>query len=111
MKLPPLPTVSLPPLPTVKPSPPKQYRRRWHCDDLPNQTFRVVARGNYTRQEVIQLREDIKALLLEAGVPVLDVEDRDDKNILISRTDDGMFLCIQGNYTVEDTHLILRKLK
>lgn len=73
--------------------------------------FRVVARGNHTRQEVVQLVADLRALLQESGHPVLDVEDQESKSILVSRTDDGVFLCIQGNYTVEDVHLILRKLK
>lgn len=71
----------------------------------------MVARGNHSRDEVMQLSADLRALLQECGYPVVDVEDRDSKSILISRTDDGFFLCIQGNYTAEDVYLILRKLK
>lgn len=71
----------------------------------------MVARGNYTRQETLQLVHDLRSLLQECGYPAVDVDDQDSKRILISRTDDGVFLCIQGDYTASEVHLILMKLK
>lgn len=96
---------------SLLPPPPKQYRRRWYCDDTPDGKFRVIARGRHSTTEVMQLVHDLRSLLVEAGHPILAVENVESKSILIDKLEDGAQLYVHGTYSAMEVLLIIAKLK